>query len=129
MNSPAAKFVLPLFLVTLLGGSGPVATAAEKAAPAPSPDRAWYESLPSAPPLELKRHGLRATELRRWQARGAGQGVAVDANYFYGIGNFIVGKYDKQTGARVGEWIGLRGGPTIHLNSGYVENGTIILAH
>jgi hypothetical protein len=103
--------------------------AAEPPAPAPNPDREWYNSLPTAPKPELKKHGLVAKELRRWKARGAGQGVAVDDKYFYGIGNFLVGKYDKKTGERVSEWIDLRGGPTTHMNSGYVEEGVLVLAH
>jgi hypothetical protein len=81
--------------------------AATPAAPAPvavNPDRVWLDSLPAAPKPALKKHGLVAKEIRRWKPRGASQGVAVDANYFYGIGNFVVGKYDKKTGERVAEW-------------------------
>jgi hypothetical protein len=92
-------------------------------------ERAWYAALPAAPTPELVRHGLEATELRRWKPRGAGQGVAVDDGHFYGIGNFIVGKYDKRTGERVAEWIGLRGGPIIHLNGGIVQDGRLVCAH
>ena len=98
--------------------------------PPPADDyRAWLASLPAAPKPELTKHGLVATELRRWRPRGANQGVAVDRDHFYGIGNFIVGKYDKRTGERVGEWIGLRGGPVIHLNGGLVQDGLLVLSH
>lgn len=98
--------------------------------PPPADDyRAWLASLPAAPKPELTKHGLVATELRRWRPRGANQGVAVDRDHFYGIGNFIVGKYDKRTGERVGEWIGLRGGPIIHLNGGLVQDGLLVLSH
>ena len=86
-------------------------------------------SPPSAPKPDLTKHGLVAKELRRWKPRGAGQGVAVDAAHFYGIGNFLVGKYDKKTGERVAEWIGPRGGPTIHLNSGLLQDGLLVIAH
>lgn len=103
--------------------------AAETADPEAAAHRAWYAALPAAPKPELTRHGLVATELRRWQPRGANQGVAVDDRFFYGIGNFIVGKYDKRTGERVGEWIGLRGGPIVHLNAGVVQDGQLVLAH
>jgi hypothetical protein len=107
-----------------------VAASSAPAAPAATnPDREWLNSLPSAPKLEIKKHGLVAKELRRWKPRGAGQGVAVDGKYFYGIGNFLIGKYDKNTGERVAEWTNLRGGTTTHLNSGYVENGVLILSH
>jgi hypothetical protein len=115
------SLVLSLFVVGGLSAAEP--------ATAPNPDREWYNSLPTAPKLELKKHGLVAKELRRWKPRGAGQGVAVDENFFYGIGNFVVGKYHKKTGERVGEWIDLRGGATTHMNSGYVEEGVLVLAH
>jgi hypothetical protein len=85
--------------------------------------------VPAAPKAELTHHGLVAEELRRWKPRGANQGVAVDAHHFYGIGNYVVGKYDKTTGARVAEWVGLRGGATIHLNGGLIQDGQLVLAH
>jgi hypothetical protein len=92
-------------------------------------ERAWLATLPKAPAPQLTKHGLVAEEVRRWQPRGANQGVAVDDRHFYGIGNFVVGKYDKRTGERVGEWIGLNGGPIIHLNGGLVQDGLLVLAH
>lgn len=91
--------------------------------------RAWYDTLAAAPKPALTRHGLVATEIGRWPVRGANQGVAVDADYFYGIGNFVIEKYDKRTGERVSEWIGLKGGPIIHLNGGYVDRKRLIIAH
>jgi hypothetical protein len=108
--------------------------AKQPAAPgAPNPEReayrAWMNSLPVAPKPELTKHGLVAEEIRRWKPRGANQGVAVDAQHFYGIGNFLVGKYDKVTGERVAEWIGPRGGATIHLNGGLLQDGLLVLAH
>ncbi|MEO7415188.1 MAG: hypothetical protein ABIZ81_17735 [Opitutaceae bacterium] len=92
-------------------------------------ERAWLASLPAAPPAELTRHGLVAEELRRWKPRGGNQGVAVDERYFYAIGNYLVGKYDKVSGQRVAEWVGLRGGATIHLNGGLIQDGQLVLAH
>ncbi len=117
---------LILFCLSLTG----VMPAAEPAAdPGREATRAWLASLPAAPPAELTHHGLVAEELRRWKPRGANQGVAVDAKHFYGIGNYVVGKYDKTTGERVAEWVGLRGGATIHLNGGLVQDGQLVLAH
>lgn len=111
-------------------GAGPAAAAGDAAHAARiAENRAWMRSLPSAPEPTLRRSGLRATELARWPVRGANQGVAVDAEHFYGIGNFIVSKHRKATGERVAEWIGLRGGPIIHLNGGHVADGRLILAH
>ena len=67
--------------------------------------RQWLESLPAAPVPELKQHGLAATELKRWHIIEANQGVAVDAEHFYGIGNHALVKHRKDTGERVAEWI------------------------
>lgn len=125
-----------LLLAALLLALATRAPAAENPAatppandPARAAEQAWYAALPRAPVPELTRHGLVAQELRRWRPRGANQGVAVDADHFYGIGNFIVGKYDKRTGERVAEWVGLRGGATIHLNGGLIQDGLLVLAH
>ena len=117
--------------VLLLIVASPVLRAAETAPadPVREANRAWLAGLPAAPKPELTRHGLVAEELRRWRPRGANQGVAVDAHHFYGIGNYVVGKYDKTTGARVAEWVGLRGGATIHLNGGLIQDGQLVLAH
>lgn len=92
-------------------------------------NRAWLRSLPSAPEPTLHRRGLRATELARWPVRGANQGVAVDADHFYGVGNFVVTKHRKTTGEQVAAWVGLRGGQIIHFNGGHVVGGRLILAH
>ena len=116
------------FLAGLLA-LGPTRAADAPVDPVREASRAWLASLPVAPKPELTRHGLVATELRRWKVRGANQGVAVDANSFYGIGNYVVGKYDKTTGERVAEWVGLRGGATVHLNGGLVQDGQLVLAH
>jgi len=91
--------------------------------------RAWLEALPAAPAPVLAKHGLVAEELGRWKVREANQAAAVDAEHFYGIGNFSLVKHRKDTGERVAEWIGLRGGPIVHFNAGYVAEGRLILAH
>ena len=115
----------------LLIATSLVLRAAESAPgdPVREANRAWLASVPAAPKAELTHHGLVAEELRRWKPRGANQGVAVDAHHFYGIGNYVVGKYDKTTGARVAEWVGLRGGATVHLNGGLIQDGQLVLAH
>lgn len=92
-------------------------------------NKAWYQTLPSAPELKLKRHGLVATEVARWPVRGANQGVAVDDTFFYVIGNHVLVKHRKSDGLRVGEWISPRGGPIVHLNGGYVKDDQLILSH
>jgi hypothetical protein len=59
---------------------------------------------------------LQSQELRRFPAAEAGQGAAADATHFYAIVNNRIGKYDKRTGAKVGEWSGPRS-TFPHLNS------------
>lgn len=91
--------------------------------------RQWLASLPAAPAPELRKHGLVATELRRWHVMEANQGVAVDAQHFYGIGNHALVKHRKDTGERVAEWFGPRGGPIVHFNAGWVEDNRLVIAH
>ena len=125
---PAARLlgvtVLAVLLPDLCAAESAEARAARIAA-----NRAWSLELPAAPAPTLTKHGLVATELARWPVRGANQGVAVDGEFFYGIGNFVVVKHRKDSGARVAEWTGLRGGPTVHLNGGLVQDGLLVLAH
>ena len=91
--------------------------------------RAWLASLPGAPAPELTKHGLVASELGRWHVLEANQAAAVDAEHFYGIGNHALVKHRKDSGERVAEWIGPRGGPIVHFNAGYVAEGRLVLAH
>lgn len=91
--------------------------------------REWLQSLPAAPSAELTKHGLVATERQRWSVMEGNQGVAVDAEHFYGIGNHALVKHRKDTGERVAEWFGPRGGAIIHLNAGWVEGNRLVVAH
>lgn len=68
-------------------------------------------------------------EIRRWPAKEAHQGVAVDREYFYAITNREIGKYRKDNGERVGGWEGEKNGPIVHLNSGLVVDGKLYCAH
>ena len=69
------------------------------------------------------------TVLRRYEASEATQAVAVDARFFYAIGNAEIGKYDKNTGQRVAAWQERAGGPVAHLNSGIVVEQQLYAAH
>lgn len=91
--------------------------------------RRWLDSLPATPPLELVRHGLVGTEIAKWRVLEANQAAAVDAEHFYGIGNHALVKHRKDSGERVAEWFGPRGGSIIHFNSGYVDGERLVLAH
>lgn len=62
----------------------------------------------------------RLNEVRRFDAPEATQGVAVDSEHFYAIANACIGKYDKQTGERVGQWQSTVETPLRHLNGGVV---------
>src|SRR5438105_5220522 len=68
-------------------------------------------------------------ELRRFKADEANQGVAVDEQHFYAITNHAIGKYRKDTGARVASWDGGAGGKIKHLNAGVVLEGKLYCAH
>ncbi|NHK29036.1 hypothetical protein FF098_014025 [Parvularcula flava] len=59
----------------------------------------------------------------------AGQGAAADAEHFYAIVNYVIGKYDRDTGELVARWKGTRGGPIGHLNSCYTESGKLYCAN
>ena len=71
---------------------------------------------------------LKATELRRWRAAEAHQGVAVDARFFYAVVNTRTGKYERTTGARVAEWVGDRR-RILHLNSCSVDGAELVCAN
>ncbi|HBX36843.1 MAG TPA: hypothetical protein DEG76_05945 [Pseudohongiella sp.] len=77
----------------------------------------------------LTKHGLVAEELQRWQISHANQGVAVDEDHFYGIGNHALVKHRKDTGGLVSEWMGPRDGAIIHLNAGWVDGDELVVAH
>lgn len=68
-------------------------------------------------------------ELRRFPAAEAIQGVAVDESHFYAITNRAIGKYRKDTGARVGGWEDAPDGRLRHLNAGFVLDGRLYCAH
>ncbi len=85
---------------------------------------------PGVPPVgELTTPGWSYTEVRRFKAPEAGQGVAVDEDYFYAINNTVIGKYRKDSGERVGGWEGQKGGEIIHLNAGFVRGGRLHAVH
>jgi len=68
-------------------------------------------------------------ELRRLPAVEARQGVAVDRDYYYAVSNHAIGKYRRDTGARVGGWECDEGKPITHLNAGLIADGLLHCAH
>jgi len=80
------------------------------------------------PPAQAQQARV-AISMARWVVAEASQGVAVDAAHFYGIGNRVLVKHRKDNGQRVAAWRSPESGRIIHLNSGYVEGGRLVLAH
>ncbi|RKR03695.1 hypothetical protein [Maricaulis maris] len=72
---------------------------------------------------------LQAETLNSFPAVEAGQGAAVDDSHFYAIVNFAIGQYDRESGERVGGWIGPRRGLIGHLNSCFEEEGRLYCAN
>lgn len=71
----------------------------------------------------------RHEELRRFPAKEAHQGVAVDEAHFYAITNRAIGKYRKSDGGLVEAWEDEESGPFLHLNAGLVVEGRLYAAH
>jgi len=71
----------------------------------------------------------RIEEVTRFPAPEARQGLAVDEDHIYVIGNEVVGKYDKHTFEPVARWAGAADGPIIHFNAGIVVEKQLVLAH
>lgn len=75
-------------------------------------------------------HDIRGFEIvRRLPAAEARQGVAVDAQHIYAIGNHAIGKYDKNSGTRLAGWQERADGRIVHLNSGVVRKRKLHCAH
>ena len=122
-------------VLSALAALAPASSLAGLAATIATPDAArrgyrdWLQSVPSAPAPELNRFAVRATEIGRWRVIEANQAAAADRDHFFGIGNHVLVKHRKDTGERVAEWVAPRGGPVVHFNSGYVDDGRLVLAH
>lgn len=90
-----------------------------------APVEAQQRSAPEAPTmLQL----APATEIARWSAPEARQGVAVDADHFYAVTNSRIGKYRKADGVKVAEWVGDRIAIR-HLNSCIVDGTELACAN
>ena len=85
------------------------------------------EEPAALPPISTP--GWKHEELRRFVAPEARQGVAVDTDFVYVISNFAIGKYRKDSGARVALWEGPEHGPVSHLNAGIVRGDRLFCAH
>jgi outer membrane protein assembly factor BamB len=102
----------PIQLLSLL-----VLTPAAAASAEPSPD---WTPIPIIGKSE---------EVARFAAPEARQGVAVDADHIYVIGNHEIGKYRKGGFAKVASWSCPEGEPLIHLNAGIILDGQLYTSH
>jgi len=107
----------------LLGLSAMLPAAASPAAESSPP------GISVVPPPKLGRLSARGIEIGRWKVLEANQAAAVDAQHFYGIGNRVLVKHRKDSGARVAQWSSPRGGAITHFNFGYVDRERLLLAH
>lgn len=92
-----------------------------------------FAAGPAAPAPALRPEpgagGWQFTELRRFPAAEARQGVVADVEFVYAIADCAIGKYRKTTGERVGGWECPKGEPLIHMNAGIVRGGVLYCAH
>jgi hypothetical protein len=66
----------------------------------------------------------------KFAAPEAIQGVAVDRRFFYAIDNTDIGKYERGTGKKVGEFKAKpEGVPLIHMDGGMTRDGRIYCSH
>ncbi|MCZ6675450.1 MAG: hypothetical protein O7C75_21185 [Verrucomicrobia bacterium] len=68
-------------------------------------------------------------EINRYEAQEARQGVAVDDEHFYAIGNHYLGKYLRSDGSKLAEWACEEGKPLIHLNAGMIVGDKLYCSH
>ncbi|MEQ8733850.1 MAG: hypothetical protein RIC29_02930 [Rhodospirillaceae bacterium] len=76
---------------------------------------------------EVRQHT--ATDITSYPAVEAGQGAAADATHFYAIVNYVIGKYDRETGLLTSRWVGDRGGLIGHLNSCLLDGSDLMCAN
>lgn len=67
--------------------------------------------------------------VNKFYAEEAKQGIAVDENYIYVIGNREIGKYDKNTTKLIAQWKDKEGGNFIHMDSGVIIEDKLYCAH
>lgn len=98
-------------------------------------NRIWFygfaflalSSIPGAEEISTGQYEY--IEVDRFHAPEARQGVAVDHDYIYVVGNYVIAAYGKDTRNKVHEWSCPEGEPLIHLNAGIVENGQLWTTH
>ncbi len=90
----------------------------------PAPDLSALTPYESPAPLQLE-----ARQLQAWDASEARQGVAADVYHFYPVSNYAIGKYRRDSGKRVGGWVGQPNGPVSHLTSCFQDRSRLWCAN
>ncbi len=72
---------------------------------------------------------IQLTELSRFDAKEARQGIAVDKEFIYVIGTSEIGKYNKVDKTFIKAWTEKENGPIIHLDSGVIIENKLYCAH
>ncbi|GAB4454254.1 MAG: hypothetical protein OHK0029_08700 [Armatimonadaceae bacterium] len=67
--------------------------------------------------------------IAKFKADEATQGVAVDRDCFYAIANSTIGKYERKTGKKLGEFKSTREIPLIHMDGGMVRGNKLYCSH
>lgn len=67
--------------------------------------------------------------VRTFSCPGATQGVAVDDNYFYAIGNQTITKYSKDTGDSLAIWFESDASIIRHFDGGIIIDGLLYCSH
>jgi len=65
----------------------------------------------------------------KYPAPEATQGVAVDRQFFYAIANATIGKYERGTGKKVGEFKSTPDVPLTHMDGGMTLGGKLYCSH
>lgn len=83
--------------------------------------------LPIILALAASTPNLAATEIARFKADEAKQGIVADERFVFAVSNSEIGKYDRHTGHRVARW---QGDPALfrHMNSCILKGPAIVCA-
>ncbi len=69
------------------------------------------------------------TEIQRFKAPEALQGVGVGEQFVYPVTNRVVGQYDKETGTFIQRHQWPQDGPLVHMDSGVIYDGKLYTSH
>jgi hypothetical protein len=88
-----------------------------------------FTQPPPAVPATSKPVVRSFTEIARWPAADARQGIAVDAKHVYAVTDYGITKHDKTTGAVIAKFSSPKDNPVIHFDSAVEVNGKLYAGH